>query len=350
MKRSMAVTIRPGSGVADQTSAIALFARHLNPRYDAERFEWLYRRNPAGAGQLWLAVDGETEEVVGTAGVFPRVFSVAGRDIVCWALGDFCVAEGYRALGPALKLQRACLAPAAEPGGGFCYDFPSQAMMTVYRRLGITPSGQVRRFVKLLRVDGKISALAGLPRIGKAIGWLLNGILALRDHRRSTPAGLTVALHEGWCGEEFSRLAESESRWYGVCVKRTAGYLDWRYLANPVERHEILTARLAGRLVAYAVLTCSRNQATLVDLFGTPEISVLGSLIRATAAVARRRGSESLSVFVRESHPWADMFDRLGFVPRESSPFVMALGDKCEATGAAVEPSNLFLMHGDRDS
>jgi hypothetical protein len=208
----------------------------------------------------------------------------------------------------------------------------------------------MRRLVKLLRVDAKLADLARFPRLNRALGGVLNAILAVRDRGGRLPQGLTVALHEGPFGEEFSRLAESESGWYGVCVKRTASYLDWRYRDNPVEPHEILTARLQGRLVAYVVFTCNRDHATVVDLFGTPEPSVLRPLIRATAAIARGRGSMTLSVSLLESHPWAEMFGKLGFVTRESSPFVVARGDGRLSTGAAPEPFKVFVMYGDRDS
>jgi GNAT superfamily N-acetyltransferase len=345
----MTVLIRPGSDATDQATAIALFASHLNPAYNAERFDWLYRRNPAGPGRLWLAVDAGTGEVVGTAGAFPRVFNVGGRDVLCWALGDFCVTDRYRALGPALKLQRACLEPTEGHGAGFCYDFPSQAMMTVYRRLGIAPTAQVRRFVKLLRLGDKLDVLTPFRPLNRSIGWLLDAILAVRTRSGRVAQGLALALHEGTCGEEFSRLAESESSRYGICVKRTASYVDWRFRTNPLEPHHIVTARREGRLVAYAVFTCGVHGATVVDLFGTPAADVLRALVRRVATIARRRGSTSLSVSLLESDPWVEMFARLGFVPRESTPFVMAAGAGQLPQGVAPG-TRVFVMYGDRDS
>lgn len=73
----MAIAIRPGTLEADRLSVIGLLARHLNPAYDAARFDWLYTKNPAGPGRFWIAFDAATGEAVGTAAAFPDC-SVSG--------------------------------------------------------------------------------------------------------------------------------------------------------------------------------------------------------------------------------------------------------------------------------
>lgn len=344
----MAIAIRPGTLECDRLSAIGLLARHLNPAYDTARFDWLHTQNPAGPGRFWMAVDSETGESVGTAAAFPRLFTVEGREELGWVLGDFCVSDRHRSLGPALKLQRSCLQLAADSGTPFWYDFPSRAMMTVYQRLRIAPRGQMRRLVKLLRVEHKLAALTGLPRVARGIGRLLDGFRALRPGLPTTFRGLLLDLHSSRFGEEFSHLAERESASYGMCLKRSAAYLNWRYLDNPTASHEVVIARRQGRLMGYAVFTCDGTGATLVDLFGSQERRVLAGLVRAASAVARHRGGASLSVSLPDSHPWVGLFRRLGFARREASPFVLRTtpGSRVDT----VIDSGLLLMSGDRDS
>lgn len=344
----MAIGIRPGTLDADRLSAIGLLARHLNPAYDTARFDWLHTRNPAGPGRFWMAVDLATGETVGTAAAFPRLFSVRGCEERGWVLGDFCVSDRHRSLGPALKLQRSCLDLAADARTPFCYDFPSRAMMTVYQRLRITPRGQMRRLVKLLRIEHKLAELTGLPGVARSIGGVLDGFRALRRRLPTTSRGLSLDLHSGPFGEEFSQLAEHESASYGICLKRSAAYLNWRYRDNPTAAFEIVTARRQGRLVGYAVFTRDGAGATLVDLFGSQERRILAVLVRAASAVARQRGGASLSVSLPDSHPWVGLFRRLGFARREATPFMLSA-----ATGSSVDTaidSELFLMSGDRDS
>ncbi len=342
----MTIAVRPGHLDDDRLPAISLLARHLNPSYNAARFDWLYTRNPAGPGRLWIALDTTTRETIGTAAAFPRFFSIGGQNALCWVLGDFCVSDRYRTLGPAIKLQRVCLELASGAGTAFCYDFPSQAMMSVYERLRIAPLGRMRRLAKLLRVESK---LAGLPFPARGIAGVVDRILAFAS-RPASLSGLALALHEGPCGDEFSRLAEAESQSYGVCLKRSAAYLNWRYRENPTARHQILTARLDGDLVGYAVFTDGAEDATLVDLFGTQDRRVLMALVHATAVSARNRGCATMSVSLLDSHPWVAMFRKLGFVPRESSPLVLSTSADSTLNSVVTAPAGLFLTYGDRDS
>lgn len=181
----MAIAIRPGTLEADRLSVIGLLARHLNPAYDAARFDWLYTKNPAGPGRFWIAFDAATGEAVGTAAAFPRLFSVGGREERGWVLGDFCVSDRHRSLGPALKLQRSCLNLVADTRTPFCYDFPSRTMMVVYERLRIAPRGQMRRLVKLLRIESKLAGIPGLAHVASGLGRVLDGVRTLRG--RSSP-------------------------------------------------------------------------------------------------------------------------------------------------------------------
>jgi len=345
----MAIGVRPGTLASDRLCAIRLLAHHLNPAYDTERFDWLHMRNPAGPGRFWMAFDAATGETVGTAAAFPRLFSVGGREERGWVLGDFCVSDSYRSLGPAIKLQRTCLELATDSDTPFCYDFPSQAMMSVYQRLRIHPRGQMRRLVKLLRIEGKLVALIGLPGVSGSLGRALDRFLALA---RRSPVDPSVALelHADRCGEEFSQLAETENPSYGICLMRSAAYLNWRYRENPIARYEILTARRRGRLVAYAVFIHAADTAAVVDLFGSQERAVLDAVVRGVIAVARQRGCARLDVAILDSHPWVPMFRRLGFSPREARPFVLSASPHSRVAEAIQSPAGLFIMNGDRDS
>src|SRR5262245_27702778 len=196
--------VRSGDVDADRAGAIEMFKRHLNPRYDAARFDWMYRRNPHGLGRMWVATDAGDGSMAGVAGAFPRRVYVAGKVVLAWVLGDFCVSDRHRSIGPALSLQRACLAAASAGTIPFCYDFPSTGMIAVYRRMGIRPLGQMVRLRRILRVDGPVGRLVRAPAVlTRTVGSLANVLLARRMLR--TPASdLTVALLEGSFGDEFS--------------------------------------------------------------------------------------------------------------------------------------------------
>lgn len=343
----MIVKVRPGDIESDRDPAIQLLRRHVNPAYDRKRFDWLYCAGPAGPGRIWMAEDGSTGDVVGMAGAFPRRMVTESGPITGWLLGDFCVAETHRAVGPALQLQRACLEDLASDGAPFCYDFPSRSMEAIYRRLRIVPSLQFRRLVRPLRVSHRLRQRGGvwLGVAGKlvdvALGW------AARPPRSA--GGLAVALHAGRCGEEFSVLARRVGVAHGICGERSAEYLNWRYLDTPLERHELLTARSDGTLMGYVAVTREERVATLVDVFSVADEAVSSALLRHAVARLWTQGVTDVRVAVVAPHPWLARLTRIGFRRRGEAPVVVHALPGTPLDAAVLQHSTWFLTQGDRD-
>jgi hypothetical protein len=112
----MSVGVRPADLERDKAVIVETLRCFLNPHSDNRRFEWLYRDNPFGEASVWLAYEGKPDHVVGVAGAFPRRLHMLGGQKLSWVLGDFCVSDEHRTLGPALMLQRACLAGLEKQG------------------------------------------------------------------------------------------------------------------------------------------------------------------------------------------------------------------------------------------
>jgi hypothetical protein len=347
----MAIKIRPADLETDREAVVRLLARHLNPAYDTRRFDWLYRGNPAGNGRLWLAVDGATGEIVGTAGATPRRMSVEGRPVLGWVLADFCVVEGQRTLGPALQLQRSCLADLTADGMVFCYDFPSESMEGVYRRLAI-PLARARlvRFARPLRMGTRLRARWGDSRLVRGVAAAADLVLN-RAVRPSRDVGsVSFRVESEPCGEEFSNLYRRVARGYGACAERTAEHLNWRYHRNPIQPHEILSARADGVLEAYAVLTHEGDSAVIADLFGAPEPAVMHAIVRMAVARSAERGFSTVSVPFLDSHPWAAWLHGLGFRPREAAALVLYAAPDSALGAQVINELPWFLTYGDRDA
>ena len=268
-------------------------------------------------------------------------------------LGDFCVSDRHRSLGPALKLQRSCLELAADSATPFWYDFPSRAMMTVYQRLRIAPRGQMRRLVKLLRVEHKLAAIAGASaRCAEHRSVVLDGLRGATarpsHHVSRLVAGRST---RGRSGRSSLISPSGRAPSYGMCLKRSAAYLNWRYREIPTAAYEIVTARPQGRLSGYAVFSvrCGAG-ATLADLFGTQDRRILGGprpgRLRASPAAAVEL-SLSVSLLGLASvgrpvpPPRASRAARQA--PSSSAPRRVRRVD-------TVIDSGLLLMSGDRDS
>ena len=344
----MTMVIRPGDVHADRDLAVETFARHLNPRYDGARFDWVYRHNPHGIGRLWVGTNPQDGSVVGIAAAFPRRVNVSGRIELAWVLGDFCVAEAYRAVGPALALQRACLAGVTDGVVPFCYDFPSTSMMAVYRRLGIKPLGRMVRLVRPLSIETRLRGLVKSQTVSRHLGAVASVFLAPRQWMRPAASAVEVALHPAHFGDEFTELWQQRARAHAVMIERSAEYLNWRYRANPVHRHEVITARQAGRLAGYAVVRQDGEVMTLVDVFPDGDTPIIAELIHRALVLARQRGLAASSVSLLESSSWIPTLRRAGYRERDARQVVVYASEK--AWPEIVDERAWHLLDGDRDS
>jgi len=323
--------------------------RLLTPESDGNRFDWLYKNLPFGEAKSWLAVDENTETIVGAASAFPRRFYAENRVCSAWVLGDFCLDTAYRSLGPALKLQRACLSAIKSNDSEFGYDFPSPSMNAVYKRMGMTATGKMLRFAKILRVDRKVRELFASSYAGRVASAVGNSLLKLTSREMISDRSLELSVHREECTGEFSTLADEVADRLGICLVRSAEYLNWRYLGNPLVSCELLTARRHGTLKGYAVWMQKGEDAYVWDLFGEDEPELVESLLGAVIARVTERSVMTLSIWLNERHPWIYNCAEMGFQQRDSIPIVYIPGLAGDSV-ADFRIKKWFLMQGDRDS
>jgi hypothetical protein len=340
----MSIVVRSANLQTDEQLIIDFLAQNHTADSNRERFNWLYRSSPAGEAQAWIAFDSETRANIGLAAAFPRRLYLGAREESAWVLGDFCIVRGHRSLGPALQLQRACLAGLDAGRSAIYYDFPSETMAAIYQRLGILQTSSMLRLAKPLRVDKKLRSVVRQPRLARVLASAANMGLTLRDSGFHLPHGLTMSLQQSACGSEFTELAKKLGSAPGTCVQRSAEYMNWRYRQHPFRRHEIITLHRGGSLVGYAVTILDAQQLNLVDLFGEQE--TIPMLLRSVVSIAQGRKLETVTTAIVAGHPWTKILRNLGFHQRENYPVVIGKGRE-----VPTEKSDCwFLMNGDRES
>jgi GNAT superfamily N-acetyltransferase len=348
----VSIVIREGDIQADGEVIAKTLRAHLTPLADRARYDWLYKRNPHGAVRVWLAID-EKGEVIGSAAAFPRALDMSQRKTFGWVFGDFCVSDKHRSLGPAVALQRALLQAADAGGVPVSYDFPSTAMTAVYKRLKMQPAAQMIRMAKLLRVNRKVGEHVRNETLANAISSVGNIFLSAISSRPKFRRGIKVSLLESSCGPEFDLLDERSTGRYGLCVQRSSDYLNWRYLENPYKKHQLMTAKRDESLLGFVVFSQNGQGGEIVDVFGEDDELVIGRLISEVVELFRRSGVITVSAELIGSHPWTEVFKKLGFYPRESKPFIVYAPAETRSpltnNGALVDQS-WFITGGDRDS
>ena len=321
----MAVVIRQADLEADRGRLIEGLRQHLNPKTDARRFDWLYAGNPHGPARVWMAFDEDTGHLVGSSAILPRYFYLNGQRRLGCLFIDSWTHPDYRFLGPALKLQRACIEAARS--GEFCvaYDYPRQSMMAVYQRLRMPAADHLVPRTRLLALDRFLGNRLPSPALARPLARLLNPLLRLAELPRPAPGTVEVSLATGRCGPDFDALAERTAPACGLQVARTADYLNWRFQDHFHLRHEFLLARRAGRLAGYLVLLDqpAAGQLDVSDLQAEAEPDVLAGLLARAAALGRTRGRSVLSVSLLESDT---RLQHMGLRPAEGVtriPFVL---------------------------
>jgi hypothetical protein len=341
----MSIVSRPANLQTDEQLIIDFLQQNHTANSNQKRFAWLYRSGPAGEARVWIANDSETGAIIGVAAAFPRRMYVEGKEELAWVLGDFCIANRHRSLGPAVQLQRACLAGLDSGCGAIYYDFPSEAMTAVYQRLGVLHDSRMVRLAKLLRTDNKLRSIIRHQKLARIFAFVGNAGLALRNGGFRLPEGLTLSLQESPCGSEFTRLSEKIGSTVGICLQRSAEYLNWRYRQHPFRAHEIFALHRGDSLVGYAVVSQEDHHLNLVDLFGEEE--AIPTLVRSAVSIAQQQKLETVTVGILAWHPWATILRNQGFHDREKYPVVICKHGQEDPR----DKSNCwFLMNGDRES
>jgi GNAT acetyltransferase-like protein len=346
----MTFSVRPVDLDADRDLLIELMLRYLTTMSDGPRYDWLYRQNPDGLAQLWILTDTDKGTIAGSGGIIPRRMYVQGEEKLGAILVDFWIHPEYRSLGPALQLQRACLAGIAAGPYNLYYDFPERSMVAVYRRLGVESSQSVVRMTKLLNVKRKLGKVDGVPVVGPVLTAGANAILRLLDLGRRSRSGCVVCEHQGTCGEEFTDLARRVSTKYGICVARTAGYMNWRYWSHFRNRYKMLTARRDGKLQGYIIYLDGGEGGTIIDLFGADDQKMKAELVFMALEALRERGVLSINAPSLDNQNPTALLRKLGFFPRESHAVMISATPGASGQSVSLQGQKVFLMEGDRDS
>jgi hypothetical protein len=344
----MSIQIRRADLISERIALVEMFRRYLQPKYDLERFEWLYCRGPYGPARAWIARDQSTGEIIGAASAFPRKVRCNGALKLGLVLGDFCVAERYRTLGISLQLQRACLAAVDEEAVEFVYDFPSLSMMAVYKRIGIAQTGSLVRWTKLLRVEPRLRTIFHSDYVAKGLGFIANPLLTLL-HRDGSQNGYNTLIRQGPCDDEFTSFDLQFHDRTSVRTDRSASYLNWRYLQNPCSTHELLEIRRNRELIGYVVYTRDPNDANIVDLNCIEEQTAVGHLLSGAVGRLRFLGASKVNLVASDGHTWSGLFKRSGFHKRENSPIVVH-SRAATSFSAAEFARGWQIMGGERES
>jgi hypothetical protein len=322
----MGIAIRLASLADEHEQLIEILDRNLPARPNREIQDRRYA-NPLGPGWSWVAHPKGSDMIVAMASVFPRLFWVDGKKVVCGQVVEFAVEPTYRSLGPAVMLQKATFDPANSGEVAFCYDCPPHDRgMSTFVRLGMDSSSDVIRYALLLRSDEFLGKRLGTGIWTKPLVATANAVLKARRSGR-TVSGVEICQHNKSFDEEFSCLDQITASPGMIRGSRAAQELNWRYLEDPLEAHgpeavsmgsyRVFTARRAGELVAFIILFMLEDgMAWIADLFGWVE-DFGGALLEAVIDFCRGAKVIRLDALCSADTNFSSLLESVGFRARE---------------------------------
>jgi GNAT superfamily N-acetyltransferase len=339
------VEIRAADLAADRDVLVGLLRQYSTVRSNHERYRWFYEDNPHGPATVFLAIEPESRQIIGSGAVIPRRMTFRDEMPLASVMADFWVHPQYRSLGPALKLQRACMEQAERWGFAF-YDLPQGNMPAVYQRMRMLGSATLSRYSKPLRSG---------PFLAKAFGgsgWVrfpaggVDWVMRWLDTARAPRSALQIAPHAAAFGPEFDSLAEAASR-TRISVARSAAYLEWRYRRHYYLQYSVFTARDKGNLTAYAVTVRSGVYAEVIDLYPADNSSVMVDLLFGVARHERANGCAALAIGWPSENGFEAVLARAGLRERERRALV--IHEFPAASGLVAAPHGWYLTYGDID-
>lgn len=318
----------------------------------AERYHWLYERNPNGAVDTVLAMHGEST-VVGCASAFPRTVRLAGADVRAGIPGDFSVLRPHRTAAAALGIQRGLLAAGGPPFDFFC-GFPNAAALPVLLRVGYRRLATSRSWVKPITANYKVAQYVRPRLLADAAAVVPNVWLRAADRvrlgRRSRPGGEVLQRAD----ERFDRLWLSARDRYAVAGERSSVYLNWRYTGFRGLKHEFfaIPADRAAALAGYVVFTRRRTKVYVADLFAHDMEDTAELLLLEFSRYLRHEGVDSIFLGYAGSPAFEARLARLGFILRPAAErHMVAIGRSTtsEQDSVLFDGSQWHLFEGEMD-
>ena len=224
---------------ADSDRILQFWANN-SPDWPKERYEWFYKNNIFGKAIVWLITHTESKEVVGTTAIFPRDFVCDGKSLKAAITGDFAVDSRHRILGPAIKLQKATI---AETDFSFVYGTPNGKSVLVQKRSGYKQTGDLRRYVKVLKLNRYIQKRIPSKTLVSLVSPLLNAGFRLFQNSGSLEKRRFECNSADVIDDRMDRLWERAVKQYDHLFlgKRDSLFLKWRIEKCPYIDFKVFT-------------------------------------------------------------------------------------------------------------
>ena len=301
------------------------------------KYDWFYSGCPGGAPLVVLLRHEPSGAFVGVASAGLRRMQVGGREIRAGVLVDMAVDQQHRSLGPALILQRAVLAAAAERFDAV-YGFPNPKAAPVFGRVGYAKIGDSVRHVRVLRSRSYLAR-----RMPSWLAWPLGALLDVTWRLRVRwSGGSTRGCRGQWLARVDRRLEAVPSGAApvrGPVSPRDGALLRWRFDEEPAGGLRYLAVEDAGG-APFAYFACKADDQVLhvrdfwLRSWEPADVAAAAGVL---GREARRAGHASISAEMLAPDRLFEGWRAAGFIERGRRPVMGKVLDAELAADAGLE-------------
>jgi hypothetical protein len=290
-----------------------------------ERFAWLYQNNPLDSARTWLAVETESNTVVGCGSVFRANKCIRGQVVAACVPVVFAVGKQHRTAAAALAIQRAVTIESCRMGFKVLLGRPSEQALPICCRVGYRHIGDIRDWARIIATEGELYSNSSS---------YTEEIVSAADER-------------------FDRLWEAESSRYQIVGEKTAAFLNWRYTGfnERTYRFYCLVSREDCQLVGYVVFYAMRKGFFIADLFCKDRSGpMLDRLLLGFACRMKLEGGQWIGLSFFGAQSFEDHLRRLGFSESGAGAKVVAYVDPdvpADLRNDILEKNNWFTFAGE---
>ncbi len=314
-------------------------------------FEWLYCDNPFGRARCWIVLERASNALLKTGASFPWPIW-RGREPLLGALsGDACTIPAWQRKG--LAAVRRAQTRAHPWYAEFCgIAGPNEGSRAVSQKAGEGDQllGMLRGASLPLRAASLLERIGAPARVARALGSVADGVLSTwrqRARRGAARAGGRVEQVARFTAG-FDAVTLRCMDWPLYWSPHNTDFLNWRYLAHPVESYVALALIEDETPTAYAVVCLEREKATLAELVveaDPPDRAA--KLLAAVIDVAHEAGCASLNFFAPPGWRHWRSLARAGFLPYRTKNHLEVFGKRWEPE--VLDIRNWQVVPGDRD-
>jgi GNAT superfamily N-acetyltransferase len=340
---------RAGDAITDRGTVLAIWRGNLGQDARmAAKYDWFYRRAPAGTPLLQFLTRADLVDAVGVGAAGRRRMLRDGNEVHAGLMVDLAVTPEHRSLGPALILQQALFA-AARRDLDLLYCFPNPKAAPVFKRIGYRHVADIIRYVHVVRHARYLHRrLPRLPSwLAAPIGGVIDCAFRLR-HAWRWPASRKLRAQWRDRVPDIDPLWNASPKPQALTALRDAAHLRWRFDDAPVAEGQASFRHLqlfeGETSIAWFATRADGQILHVHDFWSRDGAQLSPEIIAALLRAARGQGYPAVSVELATSEARLQPWLRLGFESRGQRPVFGVIG-----AASADDSIDLHLTSADED-